>query len=188
MLSEERPATAEDDWFGPDEVPIGSPDYNAAMRFLLREAWLLDRGDVRGWGETLHEDLLYTAPIRVTRLAADQRVRVAGPGHFDEDYASIRTRIARLTETRSFWAEDPRSRTRRFVTNVLVRSGARDDELEVHSNLLLTRSRLEMTSYPPLSAERNDRLRRDGGGLKLVRREVIIDQSMILMPNLAVFL
>lgn len=180
--------TVDDEWFGEDEVPVGSEVYNEVVRFLYRESQLLDRGAAVQWGELLDRDLVYTAPIRLTRLASDKGRRAVGPGHYDENYASIMTRISRLTETKSFWAEDPPSRTRRLVTNVLVRQGSNNDELLVTSNLLLTRSRLEMVNYHPLSAERRDMLRRTGDGLKLARREVIIDQSVVMMPNLAVFL
>ncbi|MDB5687731.1 MAG: ring hydroxylating beta subunit, partial [Rhizorhabdus sp.] len=88
----------------------------------------------------------------------------------------------------SFWAEDPPSRTRRLVTIVLVFEGSVSIEFLVTNNLLLIRNRLEMTNYPPLSAERKDTIVQTADGLKLRRREVIIEQSMVMMPNLAVFL
>jgi 3-phenylpropionate/cinnamic acid dioxygenase small subunit len=182
------PAADECDWFGPDAVAIGSATYNQVLQFYYREAYLLDHGKIVAWSELLHPDLIYLAPIRLTRLAADQNPSVVGPGHFDEDYSSIRTRIMRLTQTKSFWAEDPPSRTRRMVTNVLVNRGGSESELLVTSNLLLLRSRLEMTHYQPLSAERRDTLVLQADGLKLARREIVIDQSMLMMPNLAIFL
>jgi 3-phenylpropionate/cinnamic acid dioxygenase small subunit len=92
-------------------------------------------------------------------------------------------RLGRL-KTKSAWAEDPPSRTRRFITNVLVWKTDKADELEATSYLLLARSRYEYDQYQFLSAERNDRLRRvEGGGFKLARREIVVDQW-----NLAVFL
>jgi len=39
-----------------------------------------------------------------------------------------------------------------------------------------------------ISGERNDLLRVDGEGFKLVRREVILDQAVLGTPNLAIFL
>jgi 3-phenylpropionate/cinnamic acid dioxygenase small subunit len=175
-------------WPDENQIPIGNATYNEVLQFLYNEARLLDRGEVVRWSKMLAQDLIYTVPIRVTRLAKDPQSGVVGPGHYDEDYASIQTRIARLTETKSFWAEDPPSRTRRFVTNVLVYQDSSSDRLFVTSDLLLMRSRLEMVNFHPLSAERRDILRREDDGLKLVRREVIIDHSVVMMQNLAIFL
>ena len=64
-----------------------------------------------------------------------------------------------------------------------ARYGARHVE-----QLLLIRNRLEMTNYPPLSAERRDTLLDTPDGLRLARREILIDQAMVMMPNLAIFL
>jgi 3-phenylpropionate/cinnamic acid dioxygenase small subunit len=183
VAPEEKP-----DWFGEDAIAIGSDVYNRVLQFYYREAHLLDHGDVIAWRELLDPSLVYFAPIRQTRLVADKRPTTVAPGHYDEDYASIQTRIARLTETKSFWAEDPPSRTRRMVSNVLVNRGASPEELLVTSNLLLIRNRLEMTNYPPLSAERRDTLLATSDGLRLARREILIDQAMVMMPNLAIFL
>jgi 3-phenylpropionate/cinnamic acid dioxygenase small subunit len=181
-------SAAHSDWSDEDEIPIGSPQYNEVLHFLYHEARLLDAHEIEKWAGMLSDELSYTAPIRVTRLASDRNASAIGPGHYDEDYNSILTRIARLTKTKSFWAEDPASRTRRFVSNVLVRKSAHADELLVNSYLLLTRSRLEMVTYAPLSAERRDILRLTDGKWKLRRREIIIDQSVVMMPNIAVFL
>jgi hypothetical protein len=54
--------------------------------------------------------------------------------------------------------------------------------------VLLTRSRFEESELMILSMVRHDRLRRVGDRLKLARREIIVDQSVLGMPNLAVFL
>ena len=108
--------------------------------------------------------------------------------HYDEDYASIKGRVERL-DTKSAWAEDPPSRTRRFVTNVRAWEAAQAHEFEVESYLLLTRSRYEHARLSELSCLRRDLLRADASsGFKLVRREIILDQSVVGMPNIALFL
>jgi len=170
-------------------VSTGSERYNEILEFLYDEAALLDQRRLREWQKFLAQDLIYTAPLRATRQgpARDKSV-VRTTQHFDEDYGSINMRLERL-DTKSAWAEDPPSRTRRLVTNVRVWEADAADEFEVESYLLLTRSRYEYSEVQHLSCVRYDRLRRTAGaGLKLARREIILDQSVLGMANLAVFL
>lgn len=170
-------------------VPLGSTAYNEVVEFLYDEAALLDRQRFDEWAELLAEDLEYIAPLRLSRTGAEKANTVVyTTKHFDDDYLSIMGRLGRL-KTKSAWAEDPPSRTRRFITNVLVWQTDKADELQVTSYLLLARSRYENHEYQILSAERNDRLRRlSVGGFKLARREILLDQSTLGVPNLAVFL
>ena len=97
-------------------------------------------------------------------------------------------RIVRLTGTKSAWAEDPPSRTRRLVTNVLVEETDKPQEYSVRSYLLVTRSRFNFDEYDLISAERRDILRSDGEGFKLAKREILLDQAVLGTPNLAIFL
>lgn len=170
-------------------VPVGSAAYNEVLEFLYDEAALLDHQRFDEWAALLAQDLAYTAPLRVTRTGAEKaNTVVRTTKHFDDDYLSIMGRLGRL-KTKSAWAEDPPSRTRRLITNILVWQADEPDELEVRSYLLLARSRYENYEYQLLSAERNDRLRRvPGGGFKLARREILVDQSTLGVSNLAVFL
>ena len=109
-------------------------------------------------------------------------------GHFDDDHASMTARVKRLTGTKSAWSEDPASRTRRFVTNISVWETDTPDEYKVSSYLLLTRNRADAKDYKQLSAERNDRLRWNGERFLLSRRTILLDQVVLGMPNLAIFL
>jgi 3-phenylpropionate/cinnamic acid dioxygenase small subunit len=179
---------------GPEHVagqaaPIGSPAYNEVLQFLYTEARLLDEIRLKEWAATLAEDLRYTAPLRETRPTAQQAASVVrSTQHFDDDWRSIMGRVMRLTGTKSAWAEDPPSRTRRLVTNVWVSQGDRPDELVVRSYLLVTRSRFNFDELDLISGERFDVLRRVGGVLKLARREIVLDQAVLGTPNLAIFL
>jgi 3-phenylpropionate/cinnamic acid dioxygenase small subunit len=170
-------------------VPVGSPVYNQIAEFLYEEAWLLDEIRLAEWVARLDIDLRYTCPMRQTRSLkhhAESVVRTVM--HFDETYASIRGRVGRITDTSSAWAEDPPSRTRRLVTNILVESTDDPDEFEVKSYLLCSRSRFDETTLLMLSCVRHDLLRRHGSSFKLARREIIIDQTVLGFPNLAIFL
>lgn len=170
-------------------VPVGSAEYNAILTFMYEEAALLDQLRLNEWGQRLATDLLYTAPLRHTRLNSDHaKSFVRTVQHFHDDYRSVMGRILRLSG-KSAWAEDPPSRTRRLVTNVLVRETSKADEFEVTSYVLLTRSRFSGHHVDVISCERQDLIRREaGGGFKLTRREILLDQSVLGTANLAVFL
>lgn len=170
-------------------VPVGSDLYNRVVEFLYEEASLLDQLRLREWGERLAQDLIYTAPLRETRTMEHQSATyVRTMQHYHDDWRSVMGRIMRQTTTKSAWAEDPPSRTRRFVSNVLVETTAKPDEYAVVSYLLITRSRFNFPEFDFISAERRDLLRREGESFKLARREILLDQAVIGTPNLAIFL
>ena len=170
-------------------IATGSAMYNEVLEFLYDEAGILDSQKFDEWAALLAEDLSYTAPLRITRQGPDRlNTIVRTTLHFDDDYGSIMARLQRL-DTKSAWAEDPPSRTRRFVTNVRVWESVKPHEFEVESYLLLSRSRYEQSTLQMMSCVRHDLLRRSGAGaFKLARREIIVDQSVLGMANLAVFL
>ena len=170
-------------------VAIGSPVYNQILQFLYVEARLLDETRLKEWGDTLAQDLIYTAPLRETRPVSQQAASVVRTmQHYHDDWRSVMGRIMRLTGTKSAWAEDPPSRTRRLVTNVLVEATDKPDEYSVRSYLLVTRSRFNFDEFDLISGERRDVLRVDGDSFKLARREILLDQAVLGTPNLAIFL
>lgn len=172
-----------------ERVPVGSELHNRIVEFLYDEARLLDQLRLKEWAATLAQDLVYSAPLRETRPMDQQNASfVRTVQHFHDDWRSVMGRIARLTATKSAWAEDPPSRTRRMVTNVLVAKTPKADEFAVTSYLLITRSRFNFSEYDLISAERRDVLRQDGASFKLARREIILDQAVLGTPNLAIFL
>ena len=164
----------------------GDPAHQAAHQFLVEEAALLDAADYAGWLNLLCEDIRYVMPVRVTTARGAGFDSLADMGHFDEDIYALRKRVQRLA-TDHAWTEDPPSRTRHFVTNVRTfRHQA--DELRAESALLLFRSRGDTREPDLLSAGRTDLLRETGDGLRLARREIKVDESVLRTQNLAVFL
>ena len=164
----------------------GDPAHLAAHQFLVEEAALLDAADYGGWLGLLCEDIRYLMPVRVTTARGAGFDSLADMGHFDEDMYALRKRVQRLA-TDHAWTEDPPSRTRHLVTNVRTFSGG-PGELRVESALLLFRSRGDTREPDLLSAGRTDLLRETSGGLRLARREIIVDESVLRTQNLAVFL
>jgi 3-phenylpropionate/cinnamic acid dioxygenase small subunit len=155
------------------------------IAWLDHEAMLLDDGRLEEWLDLLTEDVAYTMPVRLTRERGSGPDTHAGSPHFLEDARTLRMRVERL-KTEFAWAEDPPSRTRRFVTNVRPEPTA--DGVAVRSYLLLYRNRGDDSGAELISAERRDHLRRTPDGLRLSRREVRIDQSTLGVRNLALLL
>jgi phthalate 3,4-dioxygenase beta subunit len=167
-------------------LPYGDPDHLAAHQFLVEEAALLDAADYAGWLDLLCEDIRYLMPVRVTTARGAGFDSLADMGHFDEDMYALRKRVQRLA-TDHAWTEDPPSRTRHFVTNVRTFRAAAS-ELHVQSALLLFRSRGDTREADLISAGRTDLLRATAVGLRLARREITVDESVLRTQNLAVFL
>ncbi len=175
-------------------LPFDDTRHHEAHRFLVDEAYLLDAQAYDAWLETLTDDVRYVMPVRVTtaRSAGFDASPERGPGmdHFDEDKYSLSQRVARLG-TEHVWAEDPPSRLRHFITNVRTFE-CNDPEdtahLLVESAELLFRSRGDVNDSALMSCGRQDVLRWCDDRWKLARRNIIADESVLRMQNLAVFL
>ncbi len=161
--------------------------HQEAHEFLVREAELLDERRFREWLDLLAPDIVYRMPVRVTAPETLERGLLEDMAHFDEDLYSLRKRIERF-ETGHAWTEGPPSRTRHFVTNVRTFDGTAADEIVVKSYVLLFRSRGDIRDADLVSAERTDTLRRTDAGLRLAKREILADESVLRTQNLAVFL
>jgi 3-phenylpropionate/cinnamic acid dioxygenase small subunit len=169
----------------PTPVPYGSELYHEVLDFVYAEAACLDERRHRDWLAMLADDVRYRIPVRVTSAHSLDDSARTDMAHLDEDRYSLRKRVERF-ETEHAWAEDPPSRTRRHVSN--VRAWTDGEDVVVESSLLLFRSRGDIHAPDLLSARRTDRLRRSAEGLRLVHREVLLDESVVRMQNFAVFL
>jgi PAH dioxygenase small subunit len=167
-------------------VNFNDPIYLEIYGFLLTEAALLDGNQFREWTNLLSEDLQYTMPVRSTRENFIKTHFSKEMFHFNENYKSMILRVRRM-ETDYAWAEDPASRARRFITNIRV-SRLDENRFDVKSYILMTRNRLEAVEYQLLSAERCDIIEKTEDGMKLVKREIFADSTIIGMKNLQLFL
>jgi 3-phenylpropionate/cinnamic acid dioxygenase small subunit len=159
-------------------------------QFLFYEAALLNDGQIDEWFTLLADDIRYYMPLRATRAARDQRDQYSGPrdiAYFDETKSSLDLRIRRL-HTSSAWAEEPPSRTRRFLTNVRINPSAVEGEYEVLSAFLLYRNRSERQT-DLFAGERIDGLRRTGAaaGFEIFARTILIDQATLTANNISFF-
>jgi 3-phenylpropionate/cinnamic acid dioxygenase small subunit len=158
--------------------------------FYYLEAELLDERKLREWINLLTEDVRYWMPIRHNTLERPNDVaeELSKPGegyYFDDDIKSLKIRVERAY-SKIAWAEVPPSRTRHLITNVRVK---KDDgnEIEVHSNFLVYRTRME-TDKDMFVGARQDILRRANGSFKIARRTIILDQAVLDAKNVSVFL
>lgn len=168
-------------------LPFNDIRHLQAHQFLVDEAYLLDAQDYDAWLDTLTDDVRYVMPVRVTTARGAGFDTSPGMAHFDEDKYSLRHRVARFA-TEHAWTEDPPSRLRHFVTNVRAFDGDDEAHLVVESAELLFRSRGDVNESALVSCGREDVLRRCGDTWKLARRKIFVDESVLRMQNLAVFL
>ncbi|MEQ8839200.1 aromatic-ring-hydroxylating dioxygenase subunit beta [Haliea sp.] len=160
-----------------------------AQRVLYREAELLDSRRYAEWLEMLSDDLLYEMPLRTNRLGRELQFEFNDPGelsHFEEDKGGIALRLRRLG-TNMAWSEDPPSRTRRLVSNIVVKS-ASEGEVLVGSNQLVYRSRLDHQKEL-FSCARFDiwRIQTDPAAWQLAYRNIVFDDAIVHGSNLGIF-
>ena len=168
-------------------LPFSDVRHQEAHQFLVDEAYLLDAQEYAAWLELLTDDIHYCMPVRVTAAKGAASDVAHGMSHFDEDRFSLSRRVARFA-TEHAWAEDPPSRLRHHVTNVRTFATENADELRVQSAVLVFRSRGDVRPPDVLSAGREVLLRREGGRWRLARRMIHVDESVLRMQNLAIFI
>jgi 3-phenylpropionate/cinnamic acid dioxygenase small subunit len=166
-------------------VRADSPEYADILDFLYREAELLDAWRFEEWLTLLTEDIVYRMPARLTTRNRNTPGFSDATAIFNDNLASLRVRVARFG-TSFAWAEDPPSRTRHFVTNVRVNRSEHSNELDVRANLLLYRVRADQPVPDIFSGERHDILRPADGTLKLARRIIFLDQTLVNARHLSI--
>ena len=164
--------------------------------FLYHAAELLDDRRLTDWHELVTEDVAYRVPIRTTRERSNRSEFSENSYFMSEDWGTLKVRTERM-ENDFAWSEDPPSRNRRQVSNVRV-TEVRENEIDLKNNLVIVRSRKEETDSDLLSMERHDTLRRTEGGyvprsgeepgLKLARRRVLLDHTVLPTSSLSIIL
>ena len=164
-------------------------------QFYYEEAELLDDGRFADWLELLADDVDYWMPTRTNRLRRQQALSIAARGEaafYDETKESLAWRIRRF-DSGMAWAEDPPSRTRHLVTNIVAhhvdpdaQAGFTTDDLEVRSAFLVYRNRLQREENI-FAGRRVDILRRTDEGLLVARRVILLDQNVLQAKNISTF-
>jgi 3-phenylpropionate/cinnamic acid dioxygenase small subunit len=158
------------------------------MPFYIHEAWLLDERKFTEWLDLFTDDVLYFMPRRknVLRREAHREVTPLGDlSLIEDDRRYLEMRVARL-DTGMAWGEDPPSRTRHLVGN-LVAERLDNGDVKTKTAFLVYRSHLE-TDHQLLAGSREDVLRRVDGAWKIARRTILLDANVLLDKNLSIFL
>ena len=163
---------------------------HAIEDFLYLEAEFLDERRLREWLDLFTDDLHYWMPVRHNPLERPEKIadELAIPGdsyYFNDDKETLRIRVERAY-AKTAWAEAPPSRTRHLISNIRVK---KDDgkEIEVHSNFIVYRTRMEKDE-DLFVGTRRDILRRTDGSFKIARRAIILDQAVLAAKNISIFL
>lgn len=167
---------------------MGHELWHEVYDFLTYEARLLDERRLEEWLDLLTDDILYWMPMRskVSRADSDREVSTLGElSYIEDDKETLRTRVARLG-TGLAWGEDPPARTRHIISNVEVDPGPGDQEATVRCALFVYRTTHER-ELELFVGFREDLLRREGGGWKIARRTVVLDQTVLDSKSLSTF-
>jgi 3-phenylpropionate/cinnamic acid dioxygenase small subunit len=161
---------------------------------LYQEADLLDQRRFKEWLELLAEDLVYFMPIRRNVKFGEHAEREntrqgEGISWFDEDKWTLTKRVEQIL-TGVHYAEEPLSRVTHIVSNVRLLdvqpSAESVRQVTVGCRFLVYQNRVEYESNTFIG-RRIDVLRRSGASWQIARREIILEQNVLLAKNLSVF-
>ena len=159
-------------------------------QFLYKEARLLDERKLDEWLDLLAEDLTYWMPMRRNIKFGDWYLEFTSAdteiNWFDEGKDVLAGRI-RQFKTGVHWPEEPVSRFEHLVSNVEV-VAVEGDEIHVNSKFFCYQNRLQ-DEVNHFVGRREDLLRRDPDTrFKLVKRKIILAQSVMIPKVLNTFL
>ncbi|MGE0801892.1 MAG: 3-phenylpropionate/cinnamic acid dioxygenase subunit beta [Lautropia sp.] len=161
--------------------------------FYYAEADLLDERRLSEWVELFTDDVRYWMPlvrnVQFRRDAIEYSREGTDNAWIDEDKRTLTQRVQQIA-TGIHWAEEPRSRMSHLITNVRVveSTPAVADAAQVKTTcrFLVYRNRME-TETEILVGKRHDVLRRTDAGWRIARREIYIDQNVLMSKNLTTF-
>jgi p-cumate 2,3-dioxygenase beta subunit len=136
--------------------------------FLIAEADLLDTWRLREW-------LALFDPEATGYYMPTTDLPDGDPGNdlflIADDMGKLRSRVDQLLSGVT-WAENPRSRTRRMISNVKIDS-ADGDILRIRANFVVYRMRFQ--NIDPYIGEYRYKLRATGDTLTILERRVVLD-------------
>lgn len=161
--------------------------------FFYDEAECIDDRRFDDWLDMLHEDLRYFMPIRRNVPHGEHQEREntsegEGISWFDEGKWTLTKRVEQIA-TGVHYAEEPLSRTSHLITNVQIQRAGPTEEperLETSCRFIVYQNRVEYETYL-FVGRRYDTLIRVDGALKLLRREILLDQNVLMAKNLSTF-
>jgi len=160
--------------------------------FFYDEADLLDEREYDQWLDLLTEDIVYWMPMRrnVSWHNRDQDITAENDmAWMHDDKETLRKRVKQI-QTGVHWADEPVSRVSHLITNIRlanpITSLGEGEKALTKCRFIVYRNRVEdETDF--LVGRREDTLLRTSGKLKIARRKIILDQSVLLAKNLTMF-
>jgi 3-phenylpropionate/cinnamic acid dioxygenase small subunit len=160
--------------------------------FFLSEADLLDEREYDRWLDLLTEDIVYWMPMRKNVSYANRHKDTTAENDlawFHDDKETLRKRVKQI-QTGVHWADEPISRISHLITNIRlaepVAALGEGEKALTKCRFIVYRNRVE-DETDLLVGRREDTLIRVGSGLKIARRKIILDQSVLLAKNLTMF-
>lgn len=170
------------------EIPVDAETQRRIEQFLYREARLLDDERWDDWLALMAEDIHYWMPTMENRRRADKlgAYAIDRGALYNDNRLDLTRRVSRFKQP-SAWAEDPPTRHAHVISGVEVYQGERAGEYVVHSSFVNYRSRVERDN-DLLVGRREDLLRAVGDSFQIVRRKILMTQSVLMAKNLNTFL
>src|SRR4051794_31714485 len=167
--------------------------WHDVQEFLHYEADVLDNRNFEEWLTLLTDDIRYWMPlaynVRRDDMAREYSREQADVAWFDEGLETLRQRVAQL-RTGMHWAEEPASRVTHLISNIrIVEAGpdpASPETVKVRCRFIVYQNRLQ-TEQSWFVGKRVDALRRSQDSWKIARREIYLDQNVLLPKALTVF-
>jgi 3-phenylpropionate/cinnamic acid dioxygenase small subunit len=157
--------------------------------FLWNEADILDDFRYEEWLDLLTDDVTYWMPIRRNVPSREMENEWATEGAviswYQDDKPALEKRVSQI-RTHVHWADEPFSRISHIISNVRILGWNGPDELRVKCRFIYYRNRHE-DEVSEFIGKRIDTLRRTADGWKIARREVYLDESVLLFKNITNF-
>jgi benzoate/toluate 1,2-dioxygenase beta subunit len=131
--------------------------------FLYREAALLDAWKLEDWLQLFADDCVYWIPCNEDDNDPTQHISIAY-----DDRKNLQERIWRLNSGKAY-SQEPRSRTRRLISNVEILKDS-GSEITVSSSFALFQTRLGRQNT--FAGRYEHRLRKLDGGWKIAFKKI----------------
>lgn len=170
----------------PGQPQVEDSTYRRVLNFLYDEAELFDNHDYETWlAHCVTPDIRYLMPVRSNLELGSKADLNYANGYFDDNFNSLAARVSLWSKHATTTAESPPSITRHFVTNIRAYDTPTAGEYRVTSHVLVFRTRATMPEPYLFSGRREDLLRDKDGVLKLASRDIAMDESVVMAPNLS---
>jgi 3-phenylpropionate/cinnamic acid dioxygenase small subunit len=150
-------------------------DRQQVEQFLYYEAQLMDEHRYDEWLALWTDDALYWVPAGRDDIDPKREISL-----IYDDRVRLQTRIARLKSGFAH-AQEPKSRMRRVVSNILIEE-TEDGEILAYSNFML--AELRRGKQDVFAGRTVHRLRPHHGSFKLVAKKVLLVNNNESIDNL----